>query len=210
MGHPIAFCLTHGFFVYGGFAIDGVGADFTLENIQVDCPTCGQFCEILPGLYELTSTGMRLSLSPTISPGAYKALLQIARSLQRGDVSIDDAAKAVEQAAPPVAAIFEKAVGYTKRNHLALASLLLAVAGTLHQCSGSTPHEKRMEDLWNRLINQREHSEPIERPDDEPAWPVTDAYQRLTQANSNDRPNRKARRRAAAELKDKQQASRVH
>ena len=83
---PLAFCPTHGLFVFTGMAATG-NAKLSFSHCGTNCPTCGGSSEILPGLYEPDGANIRLLLDPNVSAEALDALQKLLRAVLAGEMT---------------------------------------------------------------------------------------------------------------------------
>ncbi|KZL25675.1 exodeoxyribonuclease VII small subunit [Pseudovibrio sp. Ad37] len=109
-----AFCPTHGLIsIPSLFSIAaGSGSSIAFKNLGTNCPICGATSEILNGVYTKTLQGrVNCLLQPGISIEAMRAIEALARRLQSGNVTLEEARNEVSKSGPEVKSLFNKLFG---------------------------------------------------------------------------------------------------
>lgn len=105
--HPPGFCPIHGIFPVVSVGIQPGRKNIRLHDLGVDCPWCGQSCEVIPGVYDSSQSVLNILLDESISPEALSAIRGIAERLQRGELTLRNAKVEAERLSPKAARIFD-------------------------------------------------------------------------------------------------------
>lgn len=102
IGHsPVGHCPEHGFFDLPEVQIEGVGLDFS--GIHTSCPTCGRIMRFTPGLYVPNADGYDIVLGPDTPREVLLSLIDIAKRLEKNEITIDQAGETMSALSPSLA-----------------------------------------------------------------------------------------------------------
>ncbi len=102
IGHsPVGHCPEHGFFDIPGVQIEGVELDFS--GIHTSCPTCGRIMRFIPGLYVPKADGYDIVLGPDTPREVLLSLIDVAKRLERNEITVDQAAETISALSPSLA-----------------------------------------------------------------------------------------------------------
>jgi len=125
--NPPAFCPDHGIVRAWWMGITN-STDFTIEGGTGPCPLCGKPSEILSGVYSSELDGLNFLLDPSVPREAVEALLDLAKQVQSGKKTPEEATEEAARIEPRARRIFES---------LNTDSVRAAVIGALVCCLGN-------------------------------------------------------------------------
>lgn len=134
MGHPVGFCKKHGFFDVPSIGISAKGVGL---RVKVPCPTCFDFCEVLPGEYSFEAGHLSLLLDESVSPEALKAILDIAARASRKEITAEQAKQEAEKISPKAGRLFDIADWSDNAKAVLYAGILNAAAMLAPHLMGS-------------------------------------------------------------------------
>lgn len=124
--HPPAYCPIHGFFPAASIAL-GNTTNATFEGCTTSCPRCGRLCDILSGRYDTVAERLNIFLSAGNDPAVLEALRNLAREVQSGSKTLQDAQEQAERIKPGTGKLFDVA----SWSDTAKATLYAAIIGSV-------------------------------------------------------------------------------
>lgn len=131
MHHPLAYCPDHGIVPAIGIGFAGHGYNNSIIGCSCSCPVpgCSRVIEIIPGVYNHDQEAVTVSISPSISPQALRALEKITKDLASGKISQEQADQLAETLPDEARRVYRKARTLNGPVAAVVASLITSIAG---------------------------------------------------------------------------------